>query len=705
MTLRKAVRTAGSVFSSKRNLSIISVIVAVAASLATLVYFYYSFSSIEINKIASQDVRSNSRIESYDFARILENKIDTISTSLDIIANAPAVQNNQQIDARTFFDSAKNNSESWVDFFAWLGPDGKLVWSSNLNETVYEEYKGTDLSFRPYFTVPKSTLEPYYSSVIASVDNIPRIFVSVPILGSIGNQSRGGVNNDTSTLPNATTAEANTPRQIFKGIVYSGIRLDTVGELLKDQLIPEFQSSVTLLDRDGTILYSPNDTYIGQNVFSNEIQSAIYPSLIPLEFKDKFNDILKASFEGKQGSEDIKIGGQLNTVSYQPVIVETNQASSNNNTKYFMSVFIASPHLLTDNVSALIDQQKNFSIIMIAVISALSLGIAFLVITWNKRLRNTVNTKTIELKDANEQLKAHGKMQKEFINIAAHELRTPTQAVLGYSEILKIQSKKENRKDEAIDAIYRNATRLQHLANDILDVTRIESQTLKLNKQRFNLNEVLSYIVNDFKNEISKINSPVSIYYKPAQELINEPSIKADRERVTQVISNLISNAIKFTQRGTISVSAKLLPRNQMIGTKEKTPGISQELEKLDRSYPLEQEARVKQDNVDTRAEKKEQEETVLNNESEIGGNQVLISIKDTGSGIDPEIVSKLFSKFTTKSLKGTGLGLFICKSIVEAHGGRIWAENNDGPDRIVNGDGNTSKGATFFFTLPIDKD
>ncbi|MGA7542034.1 MAG: HAMP domain-containing sensor histidine kinase, partial [Nitrososphaeraceae archaeon] len=329
----------------------------------------------------------------------------------------------------------------------------------------------------------------------------------------------------------------------------------------------------------------------------------------------------------------------------------------------------------------------------------------FLVITWNKRLRNTVNTKTIELKDANEQLKAHGKMQKEFINIAAHELRTPTQAVLGYSEILKIQSKKENRKDEAIDAIYRNATRLQHLANDILDVTRIESQTLKLNKQRFNLNEVLSYIVNDFKNEISKINSPVKIYYKPAQELINEPSIKADRERVTQVISNLISNAIKFTQRGTISVSAKLLPGIQVIGTKEKTPGISQELEKLDGSYPLEQEARVKQDNVDTRAEKKEQEETVLNNESEKGGNQVLISIKDTGSGIDPEIVSKLFSKFTTKSLKGTGLGLFICKSIVEAHGGRIWAENNDGADRIVSGDGNASKGATFFFTLPIDKD
>src|SRR4030095_7617072 len=188
-------------------------------------------------------------------------------------------------------------------------------------------------------------------------------------------------------------------------------------------------------------------------------------------------------------------------------------------TNYFMTVFIASPHLLTSNVNSLIDQQKNFSIIMVAVISALSLGIAFLVITWNKRLKNTVNAKTLELKNANEQLKAHGRMQKEFINVAAHELRTPTQAVLGYSEILKIQSKKESRTDEAIDAIYRNATRLQRLANRILDVTRIESQTLKLNKQKFDLDEVLSYVIADFKNEIRKNNSAVNIYYEPTQEL------------------------------------------------------------------------------------------------------------------------------------------------------------------------------------------
>jgi signal transduction histidine kinase len=705
MALGEAFKAARSVFYSKRNLTIIFILLAVAISLGAIVYFYYSFTSVEINKIASQDVRSNSRIEAYDFARILENEIDTISTSLGIIANAPAVQNSQQIEARTFFDSAKNNSKSWVDFFAWLGPDGKLIWSSNMNETVYQRYKGTDLSFRPYFTVPKATHEPYYSSVITSVDRIPRIFVSVPVMGSPDDQTSGGAFDNMSISPNTTISGANTARTVFKGIVYSGIRLETVGELLKDQLIPEFQSSVSLLDKNGTILYSPNVTYIGQNVFSDEIQSAIYPSTIPLESKDKFNDILKGSIEGKQGSGDIEIDGQINTVSYQPVVVGTAQVSSNAKTNYFMTVFIASPHLLTSNVNSLIDQQKNFSIIMVAVISALSLGIAFLVITWNKRLKNTVNTQTMELKNANEQLKAHGRMQKEFINVAAHELRTPTQAVLGYSEILKTQSKKENKRDEAIDAIHRNATRLQRLANHILDVTRIESQTLKLNKQKFDLDEVLSYVVTDFRNEIRKNNSSVKIYYEPSQDLTTGLTIEADKERVIQVISNLISNAIRFTQQGTISVSAKVLPGYQAIGPGEKELGTSQELEKLNGSYPLEHIASKKQGFVKAALGKGEHKEAVLINEGGMRWNRVLVSIKDTGSGIDPEIVSKLFSKFTTKSLKGTGLGLFICKSIVEAHGGRIWAENNIHINGSVNGNGIAGTGATFSFTLPIDSD
>jgi signal transduction histidine kinase len=693
MALRKAAHTAASLFSRKRDLTFLLVIVAVASSLATLVYIYYSFSSNEINNIASQDIRSNARIEAYDFARILENEIDTIRTSLGIIEDSPAVQNDEKLAARALFDSAQNNSESWVDFFAWLSADGKLIWSSNINETTYQKYNGTDLSFRPYFIVPKSTHEPYYSSVIESVDNVPRVFVSLPIMSNDLNQSGnsiiGNLDNNTKTETNPNP-ESNNQQQVFKGIVYSGIRLDTVGDLLKDQLIPEFQSSVSLLDRNGTILYSQNQSFIGQNVFSNEIQSLIYRFMTP-ESKDKFNDILRSSLVGKEGSEDIKISGQISTVSYQPVIIGTNQKnnnSSNHENNYFMSLYVVSPHLLASNVGALIDQQRNFSIIIVIVISALALGIAFLVITWNKRLRTTVNTKTAELKGANEQLKAHDKMQREFINIAAHELRTPTQAVLGYSEILKKLSREENRHNEMIDAIHRNATRLQRLANDILDVTRIESKTLKLRKERFNLNDALSHVVNDYKNEINKNNSQISISYEPAIEPGNRwPLIVADKERVIQVVSNLINNAIKFTTQGTISVSAKIIRENEEMSTKNKgrrTPedrmmGTDKEILRLD-------------------------------------DGQVLVSIKDTGSGIDSEIVPKLFSKFTTKSLKGTGLGLFISKSIVEAHGGKIWADNNDRCDgdylhsRNDNEDlgglkesGDERRGATFNFTLPLD--
>jgi signal transduction histidine kinase len=235
-----------------------------------------------------------------------------------------------------------------------------------------------------------------------------------------------------------------------------------------------------------------------------------------------------------------------------------------------------------------------------------------------------------------EQLKTHGKMQEEFINIASHELRTPTQSVLAYSELLRRHPEK---RDEMIQAIYRNAERLQRLTNDILDVTRIESQTLKLNKEKFNLSDLLSNIVQDYKNNIEKSNCNVRLSYN------NQPNkdsfiVEADRERVTQVISNLLNNAIKFTEetRGYVYVA-------------------TEEMEKADQKV-------------------------------------VVVTIKDTGIGIDPEILPRLFTKFATKSNTGTGLGLFICKSIIETHGGKIWAENNK------DGKG----GATFAFSLPLNK-
>jgi signal transduction histidine kinase len=237
--------------------------------------------------------------------------------------------------------------------------------------------------------------------------------------------------------------------------------------------------------------------------------------------------------------------------------------------------------------------------------------------------------------DLYEQLKTHDKMQKEFINIASHEMKTPTQAIIGYADLMR---KHPEKREDMMQAISRNAIRLQRLTNDILDVTRIDSNTLNLHKERFDLDDLIANVVQDYVGYIEKENLNVKLLHIFKQDIRPLP-VDADRDRITQVISNLLANAIKFTSKrreGVISVSAE-------------------------------------------RKKNSNQEEAI-------------VSIKDTGEGINPEIQPRLFTKFATASFSGTGLGLYISKGIVEAQGGKMWAENN--PE---------GKGATFTFTLPLN--
>ena len=250
---------------------------------------------------------------------------------------------------------------------------------------------------------------------------------------------------------------------------------------------------------------------------------------------------------------------------------------------------------------------------------------------------------TKKLEVANEELKRKDRLKDEFINIAAHELRGPIQPILGLAEVLRYRkidqedgsniytSRQEDNK--LLDIIIRNAKRLLRLEQNILDMARIENQSLKLDKERFDLIEKIQSVIDDLRNELYKdeySNKKVEILLAPSQK---EPIfVDADKVRIFEVISNLLSNAVKFTREGGITIYA----------------------------------------------EKKD--------------TQVQVSIKDTGSGIQPELMPKLFSKFVTNSHLGTGLGLFISKSIIEAHGGKIWAENH--PD---------GKGATFTFRLPLE--
>ncbi len=232
-----------------------------------------------------------------------------------------------------------------------------------------------------------------------------------------------------------------------------------------------------------------------------------------------------------------------------------------------------------------------------------------------------------------ERLEAHDKMQREFINIAAHELRTPAQSILGYSELLQDGPGEDTA--DMLRSLTRNAYRLQALITDILDVSRIEAGTLILDKENLDLTDLIDTAIEDAENQIKSSGKMIKISYSNKQiQQTGEKKrliVSADKDRMLQVLANLFGNAIKFTKEGKVDITTE------------------------------------KEDN------------------------QVIVKVTDSGSGIDPEILPKLFEKFVTKSEKGTGLGLFISKNIVEAHGGRVWAQNNS--DGI---------GATFAFSLPI---
>jgi signal transduction histidine kinase len=246
------------------------------------------------------------------------------------------------------------------------------------------------------------------------------------------------------------------------------------------------------------------------------------------------------------------------------------------------------------------------------------------------------------LRIANIKLEGNEKAMKEFINIAAHELRTPIQPILGLSEMLPDARNDPQQHGKFVEIIVRNAHKLENLAEDILDVTRIESGRLQLSMEMIDLYELVDSVVHDFQKFLPADGKVIMNYQKlndgrndEEDHGVSHLAIVGDPARIAQVLSNLLRNALKFTNEGTISVR---------VG-KNDSPCYS----------------------------------------------EAVVYISDSGQGIDPEVMYKLFEKFVSKSVKGTGLGLFISKSIVEAHGGKIWGENNK--------DGN---GATFTFTLPL---
>jgi signal transduction histidine kinase len=604
MTLLKNVAT--SIFPlNTKKITILSIIFIIAISYWVFFYLQNNTESNIKNSLFEQQ-----KMRQIDSTVALSNHIssslDSVMARLQILANFAVLQQGELSSNETtkllqevYYQI---NSITLVDRLFILNKDN--IATINIVPRDEKSFAGVDFSYREWVKQTKDTLMPVFSNGFEGRDGKYRIALSYPIVNKNTGQYLGLVGALIPTI------------QFFEhyGNIYD----------IKSQYL-------AVLDRNSVQLIHPVKSFIGTSFFGSHTQEVTGHNTI-------LNNLIQTVLSGKQDSDIYQFnnGERLNTGS--PIFIKGKPV-------YFVFVITPTSTIYSQINDVIFAQRLQTFSLLVGITTAVVVLIVFL-IRWNNSLDREVKRRTKELDEsnnqlvltnkklesANEQLKVHGNMQDEFINIAAHELRTPIQPILGLSETLKSKVK-DNEQLSLIDIISRNANRLQRLAEDILDVTRIESHTLELYKKRFNLKDILSNLIQDYRSQIERKNNnneqDLKIAYESKDDTI---FVNADMERITQVISNLINNSLKFTKSGKISVT----------------------LEKND--------------------------------------SHAIVRVKDTGTGIEPEIMPKLFSKFASKSYQGTGLGLFICKSIIEAHGGNIWAENNS--------DG---KGAMFAFSLPID--
>ncbi|MGI9010702.1 MAG: sensor histidine kinase [Nitrososphaeraceae archaeon] len=468
-----------------------------------------------------------------------------------------------------------------------------------------------DISFRDYVQETRNTLRPTFSDGFRGIDGIFRMALTVPI-----------INSDTGK---------------YIGMVGASIPTESFFSLYGN--IHDINSQfLVIYDKNATLLAVGADkSLLAKNFFGNVVQTFVNHNPILM-------NLTKNLLQGFPGHALYDYGrGERLTTDY-PVLINGKPA-------YFIMVVTPTDTIYSEINNVLFGEKLQMFTLIVGTVAAITTLIMFL-IKWNIVLNDEVKKRTKALREsnrqlsvsnqeialANDELKVHDKMQKEFINVASHEIKTPIQAILTFSQLLQRYPERQN---EFTPAISRNSLRLQRLSNDILDVAKIESRSLKLNKELFDLNQVISNIIDDNKTIIVKENHKVKLLFNPSEEIL---LVEADKERIAGVISNLLSNAIKFTKEGEIFVSTEKKDDNN---------------NNNDHSYAL-------------------------------------VTVKDTGPGIDPEILPKIFSKFITKSFEGLGLGLYISKNVVEAHGGKIWSEN------INNNNKNGNLGAIFYFTLPI---
>jgi signal transduction histidine kinase len=604
-----------------KQIGIISIISIVILSYGL---FFYVQGITENNvKNSLFEQQKDRQLESaISISQNIESDFNLMILMLDGLANSAYFQQAELYSeqAKKLMEEKYQQFDTIVDRLFVL--DKNDVVTLSITQSGSETFVGNDLSLREWVGETRNTLRPVFSNGFER-QGIYTIFITYPIINRDSKEYIGMV---VTSIPTV---------EFFSH--YGNVR-DSNSPFL------------VAYDKNGIILADgANDELVGESFFDVTTQEAIKSDLT-------LNSLTKSLLSGNAGYGVYDYGTGERLVTQSAIFID--------GVPLFSIQLVKPSSQIYSQINQVLFTERMKMLSLLGGTSAAVVVLIVFLIKWSSSLDIEVRRRTSELNDSNERLalaidrlKIQEKMQKEFINVAAHELRTPIQPILGLSEILRsrLTKGKEWQGHDLLDIIIRNAKRLQRLAEDILDVTRIESQSLKLKKEQFDLNQIVSQTVEDHRNQISSSyqdsannDTHIRLVFVPDKD---EILIEADKSRISQVISNLLSNAVKFTKLEKTE--------DTKISTREnnaKTISIT-----------------VSKDDLQKEA---------------------VVSIRDSGIGIDSEIIPRLFSKFASKSFEGTGLGLFISKSIIEAHGGRIWAENNESNGYY--------DGATFRFTLGL---
>jgi signal transduction histidine kinase len=621
-----------------REFGIIAVILIIVSSYA--LFFYFQNQTLQqVKSQLFEEQRQRQIGSTQQIAGFMGSDLTLVLSFLDGIANSKYLQEGQfygQEIKQLATEKYAQMSETVDRLFILDAQDVAVVGAGNPgsgSSTIAPV--GNDLSFRPWVIDTRNTLKAVFSQGFEHVGEY-RVIITCPVTDRETKQYLGLVG---VSIPTVRFFE-------HYGNVYD----------INTQFLVAF-------DKEGTLLAAGADKgLVGLEFFGETVQDFINRS-------PTLNKITTELLQGAAGNAVYDYGRGERLTTYQPIYVAGNPT-------YFLQVVTPTDTIYSQVDPILSRESGKLALLLAGPTGASAILIMFLVL-WNTSLGKEVKKRTRDLQESNrllgvtnEQLRERDRMQNEFINIAAHEMRTPIQPILGLSEIMRekiLNIAKHLQREEEEEVVYeqlqdsshvptrsnslfryslsssvekiipmadiinRNAKRLEKLTNNLLDVTRIENNnSLELNKESFAIDSLIRDSIIDASQHIGKKNLKFS--YVPADDN-QQVIIKADRTRIAQVLMNLLDNSINSSEEGIISVTTTIGPDS----------------------------------------------------------NSITVSVKDTGSGINPDIIPRLFSKFVTASEKGTGLGLYISKKIIEAHGGKIWAENNK--------DG---EGATFAFTLPL---